>query len=126
MATGSLHKENATDQQCDHCGRWFGARGIHNHERNCDGETDTGSDDHVFDPAPDEPTDPTETTTQTMTDDDELTCPECGGTDAIVTSEEAVRMYREADELTGTRLDTLLSYEYYHNDAECMAVFDDE
>jgi len=129
MAGGSLTKERATDQQCDRCGRWFGARGISEHEKNCDGESNTGpSDSHVFDPQPD----PDQTADQPqitpMTDeneeDDEIECPECGGTDDIVSTERAIRLFREADELTGSRLDALLSYDLYHNDRGCMAVFD--
>lgn len=32
---GSSVKQEATDQQCPHCGRWFSNRGIAGHQENC-------------------------------------------------------------------------------------------
>lgn len=34
--TGGVTPETATDQQCEHCGRWFSAQGIDSHEGACD------------------------------------------------------------------------------------------
>ena len=36
MAGGSTSAESDDDQQCIHCGRWFGSPGLLPHERNCE------------------------------------------------------------------------------------------
>lgn len=35
MAGGSLTRENASDQQCEHCKRWYSSQGIDNHQDSC-------------------------------------------------------------------------------------------
>jgi hypothetical protein len=35
MLPGAPSPELPTDQQCDHCGRWFRTKGIESHEENC-------------------------------------------------------------------------------------------
>lgn len=127
MARGSPSKEASTDQQCDECDRWFHWRGHSEHEKNCNGEPDEeNSQQDVFDPATGggQTTTMSDTKTETKTDETPDECPECGGDSDIVESEKAVKLFRDAGELTGSRLDALLSYDYYHNDADCMAVFD--
>jgi len=36
MAGGSREQESENDQQCQHCGLWFGSEGVLNHEQHCD------------------------------------------------------------------------------------------
>ena len=36
MSGGSCEKEDALEQQCQHCGRWFHTSGLHVHEQHCD------------------------------------------------------------------------------------------
>ncbi len=36
MAGGSREQETENDQQCQHCGLWFGSEGVQNHEQHCD------------------------------------------------------------------------------------------
>ncbi|ELZ87495.1 hypothetical protein C453_04054 [Haloferax elongans ATCC BAA-1513] len=35
MSGGTYEPQSATDQQCSHCGLYFRAQGIHNHESSC-------------------------------------------------------------------------------------------
>ncbi|WP_233510257.1 hypothetical protein [Haloferax sp. Atlit-4N] len=35
MSGGTYEPQSATDQQCEHCGLYFRAQGIHNHETSC-------------------------------------------------------------------------------------------
>lgn len=35
MKGGTLEPENPRDQQCEHCGLYFSAQGVHNHQRSC-------------------------------------------------------------------------------------------
>lgn len=121
MTGGSITKERATDQQCPHCDRWWASRGFAEHKRNCDGESDNQSSDHdVFDPEP-------ETPDSTMTDtdnEDDLECPECGESDDIVPTGKAMAMYSDAGQLTPPIREKLAEYTFYHNAADCRAVFD--
>jgi len=36
MAGGSREQESEDEQQCQHCGLWFGSEGVLNHEKHCD------------------------------------------------------------------------------------------
>lgn len=123
MAGGSVTKENATDQQCPECNLWWGARGSSEHIRNCDGErADRADDDDLFDPAAGAEV---ETPTQTMTNDDTPDeCPECGGSDGIIKTKQAYQLFKDAGRLSPAVSDGLAKYDWYHNDADCMAVFD--
>lgn len=129
MAGGSHVKERATDQQCPKCDRWYGAQGYSAHVEHCDGDPDDGpSESHIFDPSGDhDGTTMTDTDTETTDDDGtELVCPECDGTDDIVDSETAIRLFADAGKLTDKKRGVLESYDYYHNDAGCMAVFTED
>ncbi|AUV82072.1 hypothetical protein C2R22_10775 [Salinigranum rubrum] len=35
MKGGTLEPENPREQQCEHCGLYFSAQGVHNHQRSC-------------------------------------------------------------------------------------------
>lgn len=44
MAGGSHEREHASDEQCDHCGRWYqGGMPIQMHQAACDGDEDDSS-----------------------------------------------------------------------------------
>lgn len=120
MTGGSVTKERATDQQCDHCERWYASRGLAEHERNCDGEpNDDQTEQHVFDPEPDTPE-----SIMTDTDNDDLECPECGESDDVIPTGKAVVLFSDAGRLTPTIKEKLSEYTYFHNDSDCRAVFD--
>jgi hypothetical protein len=36
VSPGTARKDDATDQQCQHCGRWFENRGVTGHEKGCE------------------------------------------------------------------------------------------
>lgn len=122
MAQGSTTQERSTDRQCSSCERWYDARGISAHEDRCDGETVETDETDLFDPEPD----PTETETMTETTPDDVECPDCGTSTDVITTTEAIESLRSNGQLTEQRLDLLLEHDYFHDRADCTAVFTDD
>jgi hypothetical protein len=73
MASGSPSQERATDQQCDHCHRWYDARGIDAHDAHCDGPPSArdraGAFENPHEAHCDGPPDPGETETESIDED---------------------------------------------------------
>lgn len=143
MASGSPEQERATDRQCDHCRRWFDARGIDAHEANCDGAPATGRDEAddangddpvggegadgdepepvLFDPIAEQEPEASETPKKPMSETPN--CPNCSTDAQVTTTDELQEKLAERGRLTPENLQkTRQNTHYCHR---CTEVFTD-